>query len=966
MTPEPSPPPQPTPPAQPTPSAPPAQSNPFGARATLSSPEWTARYYGLEALAKAGIGDVSRLPFTVKVLLENVLRRADAGAATAEEVVELASWAPQRPPAIEVPFMPARVLLQDFTGVPAVVDLAAMRSAVARAGGDPQRINPLVPTDLVIDHSVQVDFFGSALAPLANLEREYERNRERYLLLRWAQTAFQNFRVVPPSTGIVHQVNLEYLARVVELRPEEGEMVAFPDTLVGTDSHTTMVNGLGVLGWGVGGIEAEAVQLGQPLYLLAPQVVGFHLRGQLPEGTTATDLVLTVTQMLRRHGVVGKFVEFYGRGLSQLSLADRATLSNMAPEYGATASTFPIDDVTLQYLRMTGRRDDRVELVERYAKTQGLFRTDDSPDPLFSETLELDLSTVEPSLAGPTRPQDRVPLGGVRSSLQRAFPKRFVGDSPAPGLTATKDMASAGGTASQVQPEGTVAAVPRQGQEVAEIALDGVQAHVADGAVAIAAITSCTNTSNPSVMLGAGILAKKAVERGLATKPWVKTSLAPGSRVVTDYLEAARLMPYLEALRFHLVGYGCTTCIGNSGENLASAELAEAVREKGLILAAVLSGNRNFENRIHPLVRASYLASPPLVVAYALAGTVDIDLAKEPLGHDPNGQEVFLRDIWPTPAEVREAVERSVKPELFKEAYGKVFQGDEVWQALPVPEGSLFAWDPESTYVREPSFFTDLSPEPAPLRDVLGARCLVMVGDSITTDHISPAGNIDKATPAGRWLIEHGVQPRDFNNYGARRGNHEVMMRGTFGNQRLRNELTPDKEGDWTVHLPTGEVLRIFDASHRYIESGTPLVVIAGKDYGMGSSRDWAAKGTFLLGVKAVLAESYERIHRSNLVGMGVLPLQLKPGETRQTLGLDGTETFDIVGLNDGLEPGEEVLVRVRKADGTRASFTATARVDSPIDIEYLRHGGILQMVLRNLMKTKAGVTEGQPAGQQP
>jgi aconitate hydratase len=691
-----------------------------------------------------------------------------------------------------------------------------------------------------------------------------------------------------------------------------------------------MVNGLSVLGWGVGGIEAEAVQLGQPLYLLAPQVIGFRMHGELPEGTTATDLVLTVTQMLRKHGVVGKFVEFYGKGLSQLSIADRATLSNMAPEYGATSSTFPIDDQTIRYLRGTGRDDKLVELVERYAKEQGMYRTDDSPDPSFTEALELDLSTVEPSLAGPTRPQDRVSLSGMPQSLRAAFPKRFVDASSAATET--------------------------------DVEVDGVHAAIGDGAVAIAAITSCTNTSNPSVMLGAGLLAKKAVERGLQTRPWVKTSLAPGSRVVTDYLVAAGLMPFLEALRFHLVGYGCTTCIGNSGENLAAAEMADAVREKGLVLAAVLSGNRNFENRIHPLVRASYLASPPLVVAYALAGTVDVDLSKDPLGEDPNGEPVYLRDIWPTAQEVRDAVEASVKPELFREAYGKVYQGDPVWQSLPVPEGALYEWDEQSTYVREPSFFDDAAAAPPPLQDVVGARVLVMVGDSVTTDHISPAGSIPKDAPAGRWLIEHGVQPRDFNSFGARRGNHEVMMRGTFGNARLRNLMTPDREGDWTVYLPTGEVMRIFDASRKYIADGTPLIVIAGKDYGMGSSRDWAAKGTLLLGVKAVIAESYERIHRSNLIGMGVLPLQFKPGENPHTLGLDGTETFDVAGLGDDVDPGEEMRVRVKKADGTQSSFTAIARIDSTVDKDYLRHGGILQMVLRNLMAAKAGVPAETPA----
>ncbi len=898
------------------------QNNAFGARATLSGGDWTVAYYRLDALAKAGLADLDRLPVTVKILLENVLRRLDGRVVTREHVTALAGWGSGQAAEGEVPFMPARVLLQDFTGVPAVVDLAAMRSAVARMGGDPQRINPLVPADLVIDHSVQVDVFGSLGAFRANVEKEYGRNLERYLLLRWAQKAFHNFRVVPPGTGIVHQVNLEFLAPVVATRTENNETVAMPDTLVGTDSHTTMINGLGVLGWGVGGIEAEAVLLGEPLYLLTPPVVGFRMHGALREGATATDLVLTITQMLRKHGVVGKFVEFHGAGLSQLPLPDRATLANMAPEYGATAGLFPVDDVTLAYLRLTGRSDSQVDLVERYCKEQGLFRTDQTPDPHFTEQLELDLATVEPSLAGPRRPQDRLPLGQVRRGFRDAFPKVFGGDG--------SSQEAAGRTV--------------------EVGFDGVRAAVGDGSVAIAAITSCTNTSNPAVMVGAGLLAKKAVERGLSVGPWVKTSLAPGSRAVIEYLERAGLVPYLEALRFHLVGFGCTTCIGNSGP--LPQPVANAVRDNDLVVAAVLSGNRNFEGRIHPLVRASFLASPPLVVAYALAGTVDLDLTKDPIGHDANGEAIYLRDIWPTTQEVRAALEAAVTPEVFRQTYASVFQGDDTWQSLPVPEGSLYAWDPNSTYVQEPPFFVDLSPQPEPLREIRGARVLAMLGDSITTDHISPAGSIPPASPAGQWLIERGVQPVDFNSYGARRGNHEVMMRGTFGNVRLRNELTPEREGDWTTHLPDGQEMRIYDASQRYIQEGTPLLVIAGKEYGSGSSRDWAAKGTLLLGIKAVIAESYERIHRSNLVGMGVLPLQFKPGDDRRSLGLTGREQYDVEGISDSLRPRQELTVRVRREDGSEFTFGAIARVDSPIEVDYLRHGGILTMVLRNMMDT--------------
>ncbi len=900
----------------------------FGARSTLPSEQGRLVYYRLDALARQGIADLDRLPLTVKILLENVLRRVDNYVVTRDDVLAVARWSPQPGAEYEIPFLPARVVLQDFTGVPAVVDLAAMRSAMARMGGDPERINPLVPADLVIDHSVQVDYFGSPDAFAANVAKEYERNGERYALLRWAQKAFQNFRVVPPGTGIVHQVNLEYLSNVVQTRTEGGETLALPDTLVGTDSHTTMINGLGVLGWGVGGIEAEAVLLGQPLYLLAPEVIGVRLHGALREGTTATDLVLTVTQMLRAHGVVGRFVEFTGAGLAYLPLADRATISNMCPEYGATAALFPVDDETLRYLRMTGRSEAQVGLVERYCKEQGLFRTAGTPEPQFTELLELDLARIEPSLAGPRRPQDRVPLGQVRRSFRAAFPKEFE----------RNGSSGAAQPAEEAPPRG----VPVQ--------IGGKQHELTSGSVVIAAITSCTNTSNPAVMVGAGLLAKKAVERGLTVKPHVKTSTAPGSRVVTDYLRDAGLLPYLERLGFHIVGYGCTTCIGNSGP--LPEPVATAVRDNNLVVAAVLSGNRNFEGRIHPQVRASYLASPPLVVAYALAGTVDVDLTSQPLGTDPSGQPVYLRDVWPTPQEVSAVLAATVRPELYREAYGRVFEGDQTWRSLPVPEGSLYAWDPTSTYIQEPPFFENLAPEPAPLQDIVGARALAVLGDSITTDHISPAGSIPVDSPAGRYLIEHGVQPADFNSYGARRGNHQVMMRGTFGNVRLRNEMTPDREGDWTVHVPSGEVMRIYDASRRYIESGTPLVVIAGKEYGSGSSRDWAAKGPLLLNVKAVLAESYERIHRSNLVGMGILPLQFKPGDSRHALGLTGMETYSIRGLSDALRPGQELTVEVERPDGTRTAFQAIARVDSAVEVDYLRHGGILQMVLRNLMKS--------------
>ena len=890
--------------------------NPFGTRTLLNLGDRQVAIYRLPTLEEQGIADISRLPFSIRILLEALLRHADGRLITEEDVTALARWEPQAEHRPEIAFMPARVILQDFTGVPAVVDLAAMRSAMARLGGDPARINPLVPVDLVIDHSVQVDRFGSTLALAYNAEREFERNCERYVFLRWGQQAFDNFRVVPPATGIVHQVNLEYLATVVQTRTQDGETVAFPDTLVGTDSHTTMINGLGVLGWGVGGIEAEAVMLGQPYYMLTPDVVGFKLTGALPEGATATDLVLTVTQMLRRKGVVGKFVEFYGPGLSRLSLPDRATLANMAPEYGATMGFFPVDEETLRYLIGTGRDEALVDLVERYTKEQGLFRTDETPDPVFTDTLELDMGTVEPSMAGPKRPQDRIPLREMKRSFQITLREAF-------------------GKA--------------EGEAGVPIASDDETVTLRHGSVVIAAITSCTNTSNPSVMIGAGLLARKAVERGLRVKPYVKTSLAPGSRVVVRYLEETGLLPYLEALRFHVVGFGCTTCIGNSGP-LPSA-VARAVQEGDLVVAAVLSGNRNFEGRVNPLTRANYLASPPLVIAYALAGRVDVDLLNEPLGYDPNGEPVYLREVWPTQEEVQREVRRALNPALFREEYGNVFAGNPRWNAVPVPEGDLYAWDPASTYIQEPPFFVDMPLEVPPVEPIRGARVLALLGDTVTTDHISPAGAIPVESPAGRYLIARGVEPPDFNSFGSRRGNHEVMMRGTFGNIRLKNLLLPGTEGGVTLYLPTGETMSIYDAAMRYQEAGTPLIVLAGKEYGTGSSRDWAAKGTALLGVRAVIAESFERIHRSNLIGMGVLPLQFPEGEGWRSLGLTGREVYDIEGLDDSLQPGQTVTVRARSEEGDEKVFTALVRLDSPIEVEYYRNGGILQTVLRQMLR---------------
>jgi aconitate hydratase len=895
----------------------------FGARAALETASGRAFIYRLDRVENAGLGNISRLPYSIKVLLEAVLRNCDGELVTEEDVRALAGWNAKSPAAHEVPFKPARVILQDFTGVPAVVDLAAMRSAMKRLGGDPAKINPLVPVDLVIDHSVQVDVFGSLVALARNADIEFDRNRERYEFLRWGQKAFANFRVVPPATGIVHQVNLEFLAKVVLEQKENSDVILLPDTLVGTDSHTTMINGLGVLGWGVGGIEAEAAMLGQPYYFLTPKVVGFKLTGRLRGGVTATDLVLTVTQMLRKNGVVDKFVEFYGDGLSQMSLADRATIGNMAPEYGATMGFFPVDDETLRYLRQTGRTDQEVDRVERYSKEQGLFRTDQTPDPVFSETLELDLATVEPSLAGPKRPQDRVPL----SDMKRAFRQ---------ALSAPVKERGFGLPAQEIGRVGTVQ-------------FNGTRATLGHGAVVIAAITSCTNTSNPSVMLGAALLAKKAVERGLTVPPYVKTSLAPGSKVVTEYLKEAGLLDSLAVLGFNLVGYGCTTCIGNSGP--LPPEVAKAVTENQLVAAAVLSGNRNFEGRIHPQVRANYLASPPLVVAYALAGTVDTDLENDPLGKDRHGTPVYLRDIWPSQEEIVETMGRAVKPEMFRETYKNVWDGNPTWNAIPVAGGALYQWPAESTYIQEPPFFTEFGAEPSPLRKIRGARVLALLGDSVTTDHISPAGDIAANSPAGRFLIEQGIQKMDFNSYGSRRGNDRVMLRGTFANIRLKNLLAPGTEGGVTIHFPSGERMSIYDAAMLYRDEGVPLVVIAGKEYGAGSSRDWAAKGTLLLGVRATLAETYERIHRSNLVGMGVLPLQFMEGKNAASHGLTGQEVLDVSGLGDKIEPHAVVTVAAAGLDGARKTFKAIVRLDSTVEVKYYRNGGILPTVLRSLLK---------------
>jgi len=895
-----------------------------GVRDVLRLPEGDVTIFRLDRLAESLGISLDRLPFSIRILLENAVRNVDGFLVHEEDVEAIGRWKP-KPEGREIPYKPARVVLQDFTGVPAVVDLAAMRSAVARMGGDPEKINPVIPADLIIDHSVQVDYFGTAYAFFKNVDLEYQRNRERYVLLKWAQKAFKNFRVVPPGTGIIHQVNLEYLAEVVIVR----DGIAFPDTLLGTDSHTTMINGIGVLGWGVGGIEAEAVMLGQPYYMVLPEVIGVRLTGELPEGATATDLVLTVTEMLRKYGVVDKFVEFFGPGLSSLSVPDRATIANMAPEYGATMGFFPVDEATLDYLRSTARAH-LVERVERYLKTQYLFRTDETPEPDYTDVLELDLATVEPSVAGPRRPQDRIPLREVKSRFLNTL-KEFGHDTHPNGDT----WEGEGGTATAVR-------------HAVQVSIKDEVVTLRDGSVVIAAITSCTNTSNPSVMIGAGLVAKKAVERGLDVKPYVKTSLAPGSRVVTDYLERAGLLEFLEALRFHVVGYGCTTCIGNSGPLPPAIE--KAIKEGDLVVASVLSGNRNFEARIHPLVRANFLASPMMVVAYAIAGRIDIDFEHEPLGFDPNGDPVYLRDIWPSMKEIRETVESVLDPELFRKKYATVFEGDERWEALDAPKGTLYTWDPNSTYIQEPPYFLDMPLEPEDPKDIENARVLVFLGDSVTTDHISPAGSIPLHSPAAKYLMERGVEPHEFNTFGARRGNHEVMIRGTFGNVRLKNKLVPGVEGGYTLNFLNGQRTTIFEAAEAYKKSGIPLLVIAGKEYGTGSSRDWAAKGIALLGIKAVIAESFERIHRSNLVGMGVLPLEFLPGENAQTLGLDGTEVYTIRGISEGLTQGKLLTVEAKK-DGSAVTFQVKTRLDTPVEVEYHRHGGILQFVLRRMMK---------------
>ncbi|CUS96400.1 aconitate hydratase AcnA [Candidatus Kryptobacter tengchongensis] len=887
-------------------------AHPFkDAISTISVGRKKLKIFKLAWLEDQGLTNISKLPYSIRVLVENILRNCDNYLVTEDDVKSIASWQP-KPPLREIPYMPARVLLQDFTGVPCVVDLASMRDAVKRLGKDPKIINPLKPVDLVIDHSVQVDYFGTSYAFDWNVKREFELNKERYVLLKWAQNSFKNFRVVPPGTGIIHQVNLEYLSKVVQV--ENG--FAFPDTLVGTDSHTTMINGIGVLGWGVGGIEAEAVMLGQPYYITIPEVIGVKLTGELPEGATATDLVLTVTNILRKKGVVEKFVEFFGPGVSKLPIADRATIANMAPEYGATCGFFPIDEETINYLKLTGR-ENIAKIVETYAKEQGLFRYDDSPFPEYTDIVEIDLSQIEPTLAGPSRPQDKVLLREIKSQFEKILKENYK--------------------------------VNEEPKKTVEILYRGQKNELTHGSVVIAAITSCTNTSNPTVLIGAGILAKKAVEKGLTTKPYVKTSLAPGSRVVTEYLQQSGLMPYLEALGFHLVGYGCTTCIGNSGP--LPEPVSKAITENNLVVCAVLSGNRNFEARVHPLVKANYLASPILVVAYALAGKINIDFNTEPIGYDPNGNPVYLKDIWPTQNEIKETINKVLNSKLFKKKYADVFEGNNYWKEIPITEGELFDWDPNSTYIQNPPFFENLTLEPEPPKDITNAYCLGVFGDSITTDHISPAGSISENSPAGKYLIERGVPKSEFNTFGARRGAHEVMIRGTFGNVRLKNLLLPGVEGGWTIHIPTGEKMSIYDAAMRYKQENRPLIIIAGKEYGTGSSRDWAAKGTYLLGVKAVIAESFERIHRSNLVGMGVLPLQFKEGENRETLGLTGFEEYTIEGIAENLYPQKTLKVTAKSNDGSIKTFEVIARLDTPVEVEYYVNGGIMQTVLRKLLK---------------
>ena len=897
----------------------------FGARAVLDTGSGEAYYYRLGALQEAGLADVERMPYSIRVLLESLLRNEDGFLVTKDDVERLAAYDPKQRYQDEIPFMPARVILQDFTGVPAVVDLAALRSAMKRLGGDPELINPHVPVDLVIDHSVQVDEYDNPLALLRNSSIEFERNRERYEFLRWGQAAFRNFNVVPPASGIVHQVNLEYLARGV-LSKEHGDMeVVYPDSLVGTDSHTTMINGLGVLGWGVGGIEAEAVMLGQPYYMVIPEVVGFRMTGRLPEGATATDLVLTVTEMLRQKGVVGRFVEFFGPGVSSMTVPDRATLGNMAPEYGATVGFFPVDAETLRYMRQTGRLPDEIEALERYSRANHLFREDDSPEPEFSDVIELDLSTVVPSVAGPKRPQDRIDL----SDMQRQFRHDLRAPVEQRGFALSDEEVA----------------------RTSRLSFKGVEKDLTHGDVVIAAITSCTNTSNPSVMLAAGLVAKKAAERGMKAKPWVKTSLAPGSKVVTEYLTDTGLLPYLEQVGFYVVGYGCTTCIGNSGP--LPPAVVKAIHEGDLVAASVLSGNRNFEGRINPDVKANYLASPPLVVAYALAGTVDIDIVNEPLGEDADGDPVYLRDLWPTYEDVTELLEAAMNPETFRRMYDGIERSNEQWNAIPVKGGQLFEWDEGSTYIQEPPFFIDMPETPSPIQPIEGARVLVKVGDSVTTDHISPAGAIAANAPAGEYLLEKGVEKKDFNSYGSRRGNDRVMTRGTFANIRLKNQLAPGTEGGYTTDFTTGEVSTIYAASRNYIAKQIPTIVLAGHDYGMGSSRDWAAKGTYLLGVKAVIAQSFERIHRSNLVGMGVLPLQFLEGQDPESLGLDGTETFTIH-VADDVQPRQTLAVTATKADGSTVEFEVVSRLDTPVEVQYYRNGGILHTVLRSMREGKA------------
>ncbi len=889
--------------------------NSFGTSSILNTPDGPVVYYDLKKIADSGFVDIDSFPFCIKVLLENLLRNEDGIVVNAGDIENMARWNTTVSENNEVPFMPARILLQDFTGVPALVDMAAMRDAANRLNIDPMKINPNIPVELIIDHSVQVDSFGSAISFEYNVKKEFQRNSERYAFLRWGQKNFKHFNVVPPATGIIHQVNLEYLARVIFIKTENGQRIAFPDSLVGLDSHTTMINGIGVLGWGVGGIEAEAVMLGNPYFMLTPRVVGCYLTNRLPDGATATDLVLTITELLRKKGVVGKFVEFYGPGVNSLSCEDRATISNMAPEYGATMGFFPVDDETINYLRLSGRTQKSVALVENYCKAQGLFRTETTPDPIYIDSVRLDISTIEPSLAGPSRPQQRIPLLKMKKSFKKLF------------------------TTPNFQNLRT--------NESAEISIDGNTFSIGHGCVVIAAITSCTNTSNPSVMVGAGLLAKKAVERGLCVKPWVKTSLAPGSKVVTEYLKIAGLMQYLDALRFNLVAYGCASCIGNSGPLLES--VASAIREHNLVAVSVISGNRNFEGRVSPLTRANFLASPPLVVAYAIAGRVDIDFEKEPISLDSSGKPVYLREIWPGAEEIRKVIKKSIKPEIYRKAYATVFEGTNLWKSILAPEGAIYKWDSKSTYIKEPPFFKKITLNASKLQDIKGARVLAFLGDSVTTDHISPAGAIPADGPAGAYLIKQGVTPLDFNSFGSRRGNHEVMLRGAFGNIHLQNRLVPGIEGGWTICLPEGKKMSIYEAAMQYQKQGTPLLIMAGSDYGIGSSRDWAAKGTALLGVKAVIAESFERIHRSNLVCMGVLPLQFKPGENPESLGLDGTELYNITGIENKLRPGKKLLVCANRKDDKKIEFAVIVRIDSPVELSYYRHGGILAYVLRNM-----------------